>query len=140
MFEVRVHTLIHSILMERGSDKLTRTNSPTGKILTLHFDVNNADLAKKRAAKRGRVISCQKVSVDEYTNNIEHLELNQQPLGLRLGVGVYERDIDLDSILGIKKKPFRDASGKEINPQRHDFNRQVRRFKKEYDMGGMKSP
>lgn len=74
-----------------------------------HFnDLRNQRQAELRAQKlaskkNGRVLSVKKVNVDEWPSGIEFMKLQRQPRGLYLGAGVYEGDIDLDRILGLRK-------------------------------------
>lgn len=76
-----------------------------------HFrDLKNQDQAQMRARKlakkkNGKVLSVRKVYIDEWPMGVELMRLERQPRGLYLGAGMYEADIDLDKILGLKKEP-----------------------------------
>ena len=75
-----------------------------GIVKMLNFRVGNPDRAKKLAKKHGQVLGVKKVGLPSYIGSPNCYELEQEPLGLYLGSGVYEKDIDLDVILGLRKK------------------------------------
>lgn len=69
-----------------------------------HYLAKNQEQAQVKARKKGRVQSVRKVDASEYTVGIETLRLEPASRGLYLGAGVYEGDINLDEILGLRKK------------------------------------
>lgn len=72
-FGHKIHTLPEKI---KEVDKIPQT--PKSRTLCRRF---KNDAAALRWAKRiGSVLSCKKVDLSCYRNNIEHLNLNQQPL------------------------------------------------------------
>jgi hypothetical protein len=74
-----------------------------------HFrDLRNQEQAEQRARKlakkkNGKVLSIRKVNIDEWPSGVELMKLEKQPKGLYLGGGVYENDIDLDKMLGLRR-------------------------------------
>lgn len=63
--------------------------------------------AAQRARKKGKVISVEKVDAQALLGKIEDLSLEQEPERYYLGGGVFEDELNLDEILGLRKKELR---------------------------------
>lgn len=69
-----------------------------------HYFSNDIKKVRKRAEKHGRVLGIRKVGIPDYIGSLNCYQIQQEPLGLYLGGGLYEKDINLDEILGLTKK------------------------------------
>ena len=82
---------------------------------------NQADARAQKLArkKNGRVLSIRKVSgkkdITEWPSGVEFMKLKPQPKGLYLGGGMYEEDVDLDKILGLRRDK-KDKKNRRKNP------------------------
>jgi len=63
--------------------------------------------ARKKAKKHGRVISVEKVDTQALLGKIENLKLEQEPGKYYLGGDIYEDELNIDELLGLRKKTKR---------------------------------
>ena len=98
---------------EKGTDREETMNATTefqakvivGNVVKMfHFFGKDIKKIRKRAEKKGRVIGSRKVGIPDYIGSLNCYQIQQEPLGLYLGGGLYEKDIDLDEILGLTSK------------------------------------
>ncbi len=66
--------------------------------------------AAQKAKKHGKVISVEKVDTHALLGRIENLDLTEDPMSQYLGGGVFEDDLNLDEVLGLRKKTKRRSS------------------------------
>ena len=83
-------------------DRLYEVKVRYGQITrTLHYWAANHGHAANRAKKHGSIQSVRKVNYDILERPIEELKLNQEDRGVYLGKGVYDKEIDIDTLLGL---------------------------------------
>lgn len=96
-----------------------------GDIRSYHYQAKSHEQAVTKAQKRGRILGVRKVSPSDIIGNIESIKLDQKPLGLYIGGGLYENDINLDEILGLRKpsrnKNRRSKSGRDKRRQGEEW-------------------
>lgn len=74
-----------------------------GLFYDLHFCVKSKEVAERRGEKHGKVYGVKKVDRDELFREKSNIKLNP-PEGLYLGQGIYENELDLDVMLGLRKQ------------------------------------
>ena len=74
-----------------------------GKVQTLHYPARNQEQAVIKAGGKGKVVGVKKVEREKLFGDIEQLSLEQKPLGLYLGDGVYEDTFNFDELLGLRR-------------------------------------
>lgn len=76
-----------------------------GHHIMFHFFAKSPDKAREKGEKKGRVLSVRKVNPDNVIRDIEQMKIVKQPKpqGLYIGSGLYEDNIDLDKMLGLRR-------------------------------------
>ena len=74
-----------------------------GQVQTLHYPARNKDQAVIKAGGKRRVVGVKKVEREKLFGDIEQLTLEQKPLGLYLGDGVFENSFNFDELLGLRR-------------------------------------
>lgn len=82
-----------------------------GKLIKAYLYYNDEGVkthkqAAQKARKHGKVISVEKVDTQALLGRIENLDLSED---YYLGKGIYEDDLNIDEVLGLRKKTKRDA-------------------------------
>ncbi len=85
-----------------GKGRKEEDRLPVADHITKVFRFRNPEAAKRWAAKKGKkkrsIISCHKVDISPYLQNIEHLNLNQEPLTIEV-----EQDYVLNKVLELTR-------------------------------------
>lgn len=76
-----------------------------GHHIMFHFFAKHPNKAAEKGSKYGRVLSVRKVSSDNVIRDIEQMKIPKppKPQGLYIGCGLYEDNIDLDKMLGLRR-------------------------------------
>lgn len=74
-----------------------------GIFYDLHFLRRSKELAQKAGERHGKVYGVKKVDRDELFREKYNVKLNP-PQGMYLGQGIYENELDLDVILGLRRQ------------------------------------
>jgi len=101
-----VKALARAIAKIRSTNLLEVRTRENSKLATLHCPARSPGQAARKASKGRQVVGVRKLQLGKLFGDIEKLELGQGQ-GLDLGGGIYEGDIDIDSILGFSKNSRR---------------------------------
>jgi len=69
---------------------------------TYHYEANTNRQAAGKAKRHGRIISIRKVDIQALLGKIENIKLDEEPERYYLGGGIYEDELNIDQIIGLK--------------------------------------
>ena len=73
------------------------------KIRSFHYWANSPSKAGNRGGKHGRVVSVQKVDVDDLQGSIENMQLEPEEVSIGDFLGGEDDKLRIDELLGLRK-------------------------------------